>query len=175
MKKIMIVSADHLGNAALELTFDDIQNILTVDNILENLPSRQEIAEGVFSLMKPENTWWRGLEPSHHPLFACVDNPILGQYLWKKSQTLNGHIWKPKDVSIPPAKTAEVLYKLDCLLKEDRLKGSNFADHVEMAFASELDPEKIGGHLVRCLGVICDSYFDRVNKTGTRQGVCVWG
>jgi hypothetical protein len=171
----MIVSANHLGMAAVGLTLEAEKKTLTIDSLVENLPTREAIAESVFGLMKPGKVWRLPVyRPEESPLFACIDNQVLGRYLFDNSERLMGIERKPMHISIPPVKIAEVLYKLDCLLKEGRLSTGSFIDRVELAFSEERDLERIDGHLIRCLGVVCDRFFDQAGG-GISQGVCLWG
>jgi hypothetical protein len=141
MINIVVLSADHHGDCFLAIGFDTKEKKLKIQCILENVIDRPEIKKQVEELATS------GEE------LVVVENKVLANYIKKATgkQPVNTEL---------PTNPKETLYRLSCAIKEGNLMGGEWLDAIEVALANEINPDRIDGHLLKCLGYACDRFLD---------------
>ncbi len=147
--KILVISADHLGDSLLGGSFDRESKILTVRHLRQNLNSRADINAAAVEILMAMTANWGELG---EVIFRVIENEELTGYLGKNCTA------RPASIAIKPADIPQLLYRTNCALQEGRLLfGDRInTDFVEVALSEETYTDRIVGHFARVLVTACD-------------------
>lgn len=159
-KKIIVISATHLGDCLMGASFEPASKLLTVEHLRQNLIARQRISLAVVEVARA----MMGASGGSVPV-VVVENTVLSRYIETTCTHLDG-FRRPLERAIDPGTVQTLLYKTHCCITEGNLETapSTSLDELEMALSGEDNPDRISGHLARCLALAVDQFFDPTQR-----------